>query len=72
MNFRQFKNEVAAVMQGHIPSDVANVDRTLRKKELLQCAQALNLFAARCLESPTRGERSRRLTPLSGQLPPVV
>jgi hypothetical protein len=72
MNFAQFKREVALAARGAVPNDVARIERALHRKECLQCAQALNQFAAACLEVQPHGEPPRRLLPPSAQLPPLA
>lgn len=72
MNFSQFRSEVAIAVQGDTPAAIAGAERALHKKELSKCAQALNQFAAACLEVAERDDRPRRARLPSDLLPPVA
>ena len=72
MNFNQFRREVSIAVQGDTPAVLAGAERALHKKELSRCAQALNQFAAACLEVAEHGDRPRRIPMPAGLLPPVV
>lgn len=72
MNIDQFRREVAMAAQGDTTIATAQAERALRKKEFRQCAQALNQFAAACLESVDRGDRPRRVALPPELLPPVA